>query len=142
METTEEKRIEDQKALEKFISRPELLEGTTVKIQMACGSLYVTVNTEEGAPKEVFSYFGHSGSCLFVHLSALCKLASVALQAGVPAETVIRCLREHQCQGSTWNNGDFLKSCPDAIGQYMEKVYVKGQETELKKGKQLCLATR
>ena len=140
MESSEEKRIGDRKALERFINRPEDLEGSTMKIKMACGSLYITVNSKDGAPKEVFAYFGHTGTCLFVHLSAICKLASVALQAGVPADMVIRCLKEHQCQGATWNNGNFLKSCPDAVGQYMEEVYEKERKEELKRGKQSCLA--
>jgi ribonucleoside-diphosphate reductase alpha chain len=132
-------RMESRKELERFLNRPECLKGKTIKIKMACGSLYITVNTKDGAPAEVFSYFGHTGNCLYVCLNAICKLASVAMQSGVPPEIVVKCLRDFQCQGSSWHNGDFMRSCPDAIGQYLEYMCKEAKEERLRRGVQTCL---
>ena len=105
------------------IPRPQSLDGSTIKFLTGCGPLYITVNRGCAQPAEVFAYFGHAGSCLDVCLSSLCKLASVALQAGIDPDLVVHCLKGFQCQGAAWDNGRELKSCPDAIGQYLECVF-------------------
>jgi len=110
--------------------RPRVLTGPTVKYKTACGSLYITVNSgPDGVPQEVFGAFGKAGNCLNVCLGALCKLTSVALQSGVDVDTVVHSLKGFQCQGVTWDNGVQLRSCPDAIAQYLGEIHERNKDS-------------
>ena len=48
------------------------------------GKMYVTINRDEGGnPFEVFANLGKAGGCDSAQMEAICKLASMALRAGI-----------------------------------------------------------
>ena len=108
-----------------------MLKGPTVKYKTVCGSLYITVNSgPDGVPQEVFGAFGKAGNCLHVCLGALCKLASVAMQSGVDVDTVVNSFKGFQCQGSSWDDGVHILSCPDAIAHYLGEIHERNQHRD------------
>ena len=56
-------------------------------------SFYVTVNSDETGPRELFIRSGKAGEEIMADAQALGKLVSTCLQHGVPAEAVIVTLR-------------------------------------------------
>ena len=120
---------------DKRVKRPLVLEGPTIKYKTACGSLYITVNSgPDGVPKEVFGAFGKAGNCLHVCLGALCKLASVALQSGVSVDAVVDSFKDFQCQGSCWDEGIHILSCPNAIAQYLKEINERNKDRDTSVG--------
>jgi len=45
------------------IKRPAAVHGSTTRIRLQCGNLYVTINRHEGKMFEVFAQMGRSGGC-------------------------------------------------------------------------------
>ncbi|MEK7775073.1 MAG: vitamin B12-dependent ribonucleotide reductase, partial [Candidatus Zixiibacteriota bacterium] len=74
-------------------ARPSQLGGFTEKIRTGYGNLYVTVNSLEGKPFEVFAHIGHSGYTTMADTEGICRLISLALRSGVPVEQIIKQLR-------------------------------------------------
>jgi ribonucleoside-diphosphate reductase alpha chain len=78
--------------------RPQRLEGftDTVKLTLPTGekrSFYVTVNSHEGRPYEIFMNSGKAGEESNADSEALGRLASKALQHGIPVAEIIDTLR-------------------------------------------------
>ena len=78
--------------------RPVRLQGITdeVKLTLSNGEkrgFYVTVNTQDNIPIEVFIISGKAGDETNADSEALGRLTAIALQHGVPAEAIIRTLR-------------------------------------------------
>jgi ribonucleoside-diphosphate reductase alpha chain len=83
---------------EPLFDRPARLMGFTdnVKLTMSSGekrSFYITVNTQDGLPTEVFIQSGKGGEEIMADSEALGRLVSIALQYGVPAEAIVKTLR-------------------------------------------------
>ncbi|ADI13220.1 intein-containing adenosylcobalamin-dependent ribonucleoside-diphosphate reductase [Truepera radiovictrix] len=83
---------------EPLFDRPARLVGFTdnVKLTMSNGekrSFYITVNTQDGLPTEVFIQSGKGGEEIMADSEALGRLVSIALQYGVPAEAIVKTLR-------------------------------------------------
>ena len=105
--------------------RAETTWGTTKRVSTGCGSLYVTVNSDEYGICEVFSTLGKSGGCASAQLEATCRLISLALRAGVDVDSVIKQLRGIRCPSISWEAGKSVLSCADAIAGVLEK-HVRG----------------
>jgi len=100
--------------------RPRKMSGTTLKLQTGCGSLYVTINSNDNQIFEVFANIGKSGGCAIANTEALCRTISTGLRAGVPVDTIIKQLRGIRCPSPSMDKSAIL-SCPDAIGQALQE---------------------
>ena len=101
--------------------RPEETEGRTRKVKTGCGSLYVTVNSDEYGICEVFSSLGKTGGCASAQLEATCRLISLAMRAKVDVASIVRQLRGIRCPSIAWAEGKSILSCADAIASVLER---------------------
>lgn len=102
--------------------RPKVLEGRTIKVKTGCGSLYVTVNTNEGHPIELFARLGKAGGCSNSQNEALTRAISLGLRHGVPIEEYVKELKGLQCPNPLmYPEEDKALSCPDGIARVLER---------------------
>jgi len=101
--------------------RSKTTSGVTEKVGTGCGSLYVTVNSDEQGICEVFSTLGKAGGCASAQLEAICRLISLALRSGIEVASVVRQLRGIRCPSIAWEEGKSILSCADAIASVLEK---------------------
>jgi len=107
--------------------RPETLHGITEKIKTGFGNLYVTINTYEGKPFEVFAQIGKSGHDTMADTEAVCRLISLALRSGVPVEEIIDQLRGIGGDAQVFGNRGLVRSMPDALAQILHKHFGNGK---------------
>ncbi len=117
---TSEKK-DDEKSKE--FSRPKSLHGFTDKIKTSRGTLYVTVNTVDKKPVEVFANIGKSGGDISALSEAIGRLISIALQNNVDVKNIIDTLISITGAQPIWNNGRLVKSVPDAIAQILKEHF-------------------
>ncbi|MGP8079043.1 MAG: vitamin B12-dependent ribonucleotide reductase [Dehalococcoidales bacterium] len=108
--------------------RAKRTTGITEKVNTGCGSLYVTINSDEEGLCEVFSTLGKAGGCASAQLEAMCRLITTALRSGVDPASIVKQLRGIRCPSIAWESGKSVLSCADAIGSVLEK-HING-ETE------------
>ena len=103
-------------------SRPELLKGTTRRVETPLGTLYVTITEDDkGQPFEVFMTLGKAGGALMADVEAVGRLISLALRSGIPMSEIHRQLRGISSDRVTGLGPTKVLSVPDAIGIAMEK---------------------
>ena len=105
--------------------RPKILQGTTTKVQTACGNIYITVSMHNGAPFEIFATLGKAGGCSKCQLEALTRCISSGLRYGIPIEEYIKQLENLKCPNGMYQQGDeelYIHSCPDAIAWVLKTV--------------------
>ncbi len=112
----------------KVEKRPNVLAGITEKIRTGYGNLYVTVNTRDGRPFEVFAHIGKSGYTTMADTEAICRLISLALRSGVPVGQIIRQLRGIGGSSQIFADGAKVSSIPDAIAQVLNKHFIDSSE--------------
>ncbi len=119
------KKAEEERQGERFTPRPrpEVMRGTTTKINTGCGNLYITINEDgEGHPFEVFMQMGKAGGCAASQLEAIGRLVSLALRSGIDPAPIIEQLRGIRCPSPSWENGGTrIFSCADAIARALER---------------------
>jgi len=96
-------------------TRPQVLSGTTQKIETGCGHLYITINSDENGAFEIFTQMGKVGGCASAQLEALARLSSLALRANIKVESLLEQLRGIRCPSPMWHKGKLVTSCADAI---------------------------
>ncbi|MEW6101915.1 MAG: adenosylcobalamin-dependent ribonucleoside-diphosphate reductase [Candidatus Omnitrophota bacterium] len=102
--------------------RPEVIIGTTTKVATGCGNLYVTINVdEEGKPFELFTQMGKAGGCAASQLEAIGRLVSLGFRSGIEVKSIIEQLRNIRCPSPSWEKGQRIFSCADAIARVIEK---------------------
>jgi len=77
--------------------------------------MYVTVSSDP-AYHEVFAVLGKSGGCAAGFLESLGRIITLALNAGVPLEKIIKQLVGVRCP----TDSEFLPSCPEAIARVLK----------------------
>ena len=104
--------------------RPEITTGITRKIETGCGHLYVTINSDDSGPCEIFVQMGKVGGCASAQLEAIARLLSMSLRANVETTSIIRQLKGIRCPSPMWNRGQMITSCADAIAKSLETFMV------------------
>jgi ribonucleoside-diphosphate reductase alpha chain len=123
----EEKKVKVVEKLEPR-ERPEIIKGTTYKINTGYGSLFVTVNDdEEGKPFEIFALTGKTGGVLAAKSEAICRLASLALRSGIDAEDIIDQLKGIRGPMPAFSKKGMVLSIPDAISKVLADHVNRGQ---------------
>lgn len=98
--------------------RPKILKGTTRKVNLACGKMYIIINrTDDGKIKEVFVRLGKSGSCFQTTTGVITFLLTRMLRKGISPEELADCLTGFRCSVNDLN----YTSCMDAIGKELLK---------------------
>ncbi|HEX9692177.1 MAG TPA: vitamin B12-dependent ribonucleotide reductase [Gemmatimonadales bacterium] len=103
-------------------SRPELLRGTTRRVESPLGTMYVTVTEDDQSqPFEVFMSLGKAGGALMADVEAIGRLISLALRSGIPLTEIYRQLRGISSDRVTGLGPNKVLSVPDAIGIAIER---------------------
>ena len=119
---------------ETFVSaqdRPSELFGVTRRVYTGRGNLYVTVNmSKDGKPFELFAALGKAGGNDSAMAEAVSRMVSLTLRSGLdPRESI------EQLKGITdvpaWNEGELIRSVPDAIANVLEKIYQPKDESQI-----------
>ncbi len=107
--------------------------GITDRLNTGCGRIFVTINSKNNLPFEVFIRLGKGGGCGSSQCEALGRTISLALKYGVPVEELIKHLSGISCHAPTGTveNGDRVLSCADAISQCL-KMYIEDNKPEVK----------
>src|SRR5947208_6873484 len=103
-------------------SRPDLLKGSTRRVESPLGTMYVTITEDDkGQPFEVFMSLGKPGGALMADVEAVGRLISLALRSGVPLPEIYRQLRGISSDRAVGLGPNKVMSVPDAIGIAIEK---------------------
>ena len=106
--------------------RPVTLSGFTDKIKTGYGNLYITINTFDGKPFEVFAQIGKSGYSTMADTEAICRLISLALRSGIGVDKIIEQLIGIGGASPVFQEGGLIMSIPDAIAKVLNKHFGKG----------------
>jgi len=103
-------------------SRPDLLKGSTRRIETPLGTMYVTITEDDrGQPFEVFISLGKAGGALMADVEAIGRLLSLGLRSGIPMREIYRQLRGISSDRAVGLGPNKVLSVPDAIGIAIEK---------------------
>ncbi|MGH7752467.1 MAG: adenosylcobalamin-dependent ribonucleoside-diphosphate reductase, partial [Gemmatimonadales bacterium] len=103
-------------------SRPDLLQGTTRRIDTGVGTMYVTITEDDkGQPFEVFISLGKAGAPIMADVEAIGRLISLALRSGVPMREIYRQVRNISSDRIAGLGPAKVLSVPDGIGLALEK---------------------
>jgi ribonucleoside-diphosphate reductase alpha chain len=103
-------------------SRPDLLRGTTRRLETPLGTIYVTITEDDlGQPFEVFMSLGKAGAPIMADVEAIGRLISLALRSGIPLKEIHRQVRGISSDRVVGLGPTKVLSVPDAIGIAIEK---------------------
>ena len=106
-----------------LLKRPQCLQGFTEVIKTGYGNLYVTVNTFDSRPIEVFVQIGKSGYSTMADAEATGRLVSLALRSGIAVEDVVEQLEGIGGSSPVFSEGKLVMSIPDAIATVLKKTF-------------------
>ena len=113
------------------VKRDKTMHGRTHKYVTGCGNVYVTVNSDNGRPVELFIRCGKAGGCAMAFMEALARTISVALRCGVDTEEILGQYVGIECPGYIVSGGETVASCPSAVAMAL-KPELKLLDIELK----------
>jgi ribonucleoside-diphosphate reductase alpha chain len=109
-------------------SRPEMLRGTTRRVETPLGTLYVTITEDDkGQPFEVFMSLGKAGGALMADVEAIGRLISLSLRSGIPMKEIHRQLRGISSDKVIGLGANKILSVPDAVGIAIERWMMEKQ---------------
>ena len=111
------------------IKRPLLLQGFTEVIKTGYGNLYVTVNTYEGRPFEVFVQIGKSGYTTMADAEAIGRLVSLSLRSGISVKDVVEQLDGIGGSSPVYSRGKLVMSIPDAIAVVLRRHFLNEEKS-------------
>ena len=100
--------------------RPRKIAGTTERIETPVGTLFVTINSADGALYEVFLNIGKAGADVTADAEGYGRLLSMIFKAGIPPQMVMDQLRGIGGSGSIGFGKQRVRSLPDAIARVLE----------------------
>ena len=113
------------------IERPKRLSGETYTVETGNGKMYVTINSAQKKPIEVFIEVGKAGQSMKVMSEALGRIVSIALQHRVPVMEVIKTLKGLDSSSPAWYRFEEddprpfqILSIPDGLAQLLERYYI------------------
>ncbi len=106
--------------------RPKRTTAFVEKVTTGCGSMYVTVSSDDKGICEVFVTLGKAGGCASAQLEAIGRLIALALRSGVDPSEVVKMLKGIRCPSIAWEEGKSVLSCADAIATVLES-HINGQ---------------
>ena len=110
----------DSKQKDKIIPvpRPETTYGITKEFDIACGTLYITLNFDaDGNPIETFLTSGKGGVCR-ANIEALSRMVSISLRSGIAKEEIVKQLKGIRCPYCLSKKKKYL-SCADALATFL-----------------------
>lgn len=103
--------------------RPGIMMGTTWKLRLGCGNVYITVNRDdEGFAREVFMRLGKSGSCQNCLVASISRIVSIALQEGIQERRLAKTIVSMVCQEAQpgeIRDENRLTSCVDGLAKIL-----------------------
>ncbi|MFW6138662.1 MAG: vitamin B12-dependent ribonucleotide reductase [Spirochaetota bacterium] len=125
--TTGQKKKEKGEAKYAPRQRPTVTLGITEKVQTGCGNLYVTINSDNSGPCELFASMGKAGGCAASQLDAQARLISMALRSNVDPYSIVKQLKGLRCPSPSLlpQRGGKVLSCSDALAKVLEH-YLEG----------------
>jgi len=108
-------------------SRQQKLPGCTYQTKTGCGTLYITINEDEGCPFEVFITMGKAGGCAASQLESIGRLVSLGLRYGAPPAQFVKQLQGISCHSPIVAEGNKVLSCADAIAKAI-KLHMDGKD--------------
>jgi ribonucleoside-diphosphate reductase alpha chain len=127
--------------------RPNVLKANVHTLETGNGKLYITISTHNGKPVEIFMSMGKSGQIFNVFSEALGRSISIALQHGVPIESIIKTMIGINSDRPTWARFEEndrkpmqILSIPDGIAKLLQRYYTNdGLDEEVVDGaRDLC----
>ncbi len=97
--------------------RPKVLSGKSIRMETGCGTLYVSINSDENGPFEVFNNMGKAGGCAASQNEAVGRLVSLAWRSGIKTSEIVKQLRGISCHRPYGFGPNKVLSCADAIAQ-------------------------
>ncbi|MFQ5838048.1 MAG: vitamin B12-dependent ribonucleotide reductase [Thermoplasmata archaeon] len=113
---------EDEKSVTiKPRPRPDVIRGTTQKINTGYGSLYVTINEDDYGLFEIFAQIGRGGGYTASFTEAVARLVSLCLRSGVLTDEIIDQLEGIRSPRLAWDQREKIYSVPDAISKALKR---------------------
>ncbi len=103
------------------IERPSTLEGFTTAKETPVGKLFLTLNTLDGHPVELFAQIGKAGSDVAAFTEAIARMVSIALRSGVDPQEIADQLMGIGGSRSIGFGPNRVRSVPDAMGQFIDE---------------------
>jgi ribonucleoside-diphosphate reductase alpha chain len=137
----------DKTQVQSNFVRPNVLKANVHTLETGNGKLYITISTHNGKPVEIFMSMGKSGQIFNVFSEALGRSISIALQHGVPIESIIKTMIGINSDRPTWARFEEndrkpmqILSIPDGIAKLLQRYYTKdGLDEEVIDGtRDLC----
>jgi ribonucleoside-diphosphate reductase alpha chain len=115
-------------------TRPSVVKGESHHIESPIGEMYVTVNTIDGNPWEVFVAVGKAGGIAHANAEAIGRLVSLSLRYGVPVDRIYNQLKGISSDKAVGFGPNAVLSGPDAVAQVLGR-YCNGEVTVTNGGK-------
>lgn len=102
-------------------ARPDVVSGTTQKIETGYGSLYVTINEDQHGLFEVFAQIGRGGGYTASFTEAVARLTSLCLRTGIPVEEIIKQLDGIRSPKIAYDHREKVYSVPDGLAKALKR---------------------